>query len=376
MIDAAAPSRRSLVKTLAIGLSASTIGSKTHAEPKANIPATGDLFVTDFGAHGDGVADDTAAFEHAITAAERSGQRLRIPAGRYRIARTLEINRGITIEGDGVEFSIILGSVGNDKPIFHVYAKETDSIIGFRLSSLKLICQSGDEICDGIRLSTGGGGAAIHQSAINNIFISNVGIGVAISGVVYRCCFENITVSGAVENYGFYSDKDFIDVTYNSFWNLEVTNVKSGAYAYWIHSNFSNMLNITADGCGYFSMPGGSIRNISVEGISASKPASDTVLQLNQVQTVEGINLLGIDPKKCAYGIEIIGQATIIRGVRCMAEQPHRLFKLGQNSEGVIAGVQTEKESQMIESYVPKSTLDGWVLQGARSITRQKNISQ
>lgn len=58
------------------------------------------LSVKDFGAVGDGVADDTAAIQAAITYACLSGRALYAPAGRYRCTSTLFSTRGFTLYGD------------------------------------------------------------------------------------------------------------------------------------------------------------------------------------------------------------------------------------------------------------------------------------
>jgi len=47
--------------------------------------------VRSLGAAGDGKADDTAAFERAIALGRETGQPVRVPRGRYRITRTLEL---------------------------------------------------------------------------------------------------------------------------------------------------------------------------------------------------------------------------------------------------------------------------------------------
>lgn len=47
--------------------------------------------VRSLGAVGDGKADDTAAFERAIALGRQNGQPVRVPRGRYRITRTLEL---------------------------------------------------------------------------------------------------------------------------------------------------------------------------------------------------------------------------------------------------------------------------------------------
>lgn len=58
--------------------------------------------VKDFGAAGDGLADDTAAFVQAIQQTQEGA--VLIPAGRYKITRMLKIRkRGIVLRGEGVD---------------------------------------------------------------------------------------------------------------------------------------------------------------------------------------------------------------------------------------------------------------------------------
>jgi hypothetical protein len=57
------------------------------------------LDVVSFGARGDGVADDTLAFQAALDAAAARGERVTVPAGQFRIAGTLSIPPGVTLEG-------------------------------------------------------------------------------------------------------------------------------------------------------------------------------------------------------------------------------------------------------------------------------------
>ncbi len=365
------PSRRNAIKALATSM-AVPIATQAAERPYPPALSTDDIVVTQYGAKGDGVADDTKAFEQAIRLASEQGRRVRIPAGRYKITRTLIIRRGIRIEGDGVERSVILGSAGAGSPIFHAQAKPTDSIIGLMIFGLSLVGTVQDHPCDGIRLSTSGSGSAIHQTEIRNLFIRNIGTGVSIAGVVYRSIFENITVSGQVFKYGFYSEAGFEDVTYNSFRDLEVTNVMSGGYAYWLHSNFSNFTNLTADGCCYFSSPGGSIRNLAIEQITAEKPPARTAIQLNQVQIADGINLIGVDGRKCQDGIHVIGQGVSIRGVRFVAPQPERAIVLDHGSEGELVGVYIEKFSRGIDQYTAPDTLRRWTISAARSLVPVK----
>ncbi|MCU0521676.1 MAG: glycoside hydrolase family 55 protein [Anaerolineae bacterium] len=57
------------------------------------------VIVSDFGARGDGVADDTPSFQAALDAAAVRGERVLVPAGQFRISGTLSIPPGVTLEG-------------------------------------------------------------------------------------------------------------------------------------------------------------------------------------------------------------------------------------------------------------------------------------
>ncbi len=58
--------------------------------------------VRDYGATGDGKTDDTTAFERAISALSTPGV-LTIPAGTYRLTRTLELKSGVVLRGAGAQ---------------------------------------------------------------------------------------------------------------------------------------------------------------------------------------------------------------------------------------------------------------------------------
>lgn len=66
-----------------------------YAQPSPTPPSLPDaarsISVRDFGAVGDGEADDTAAFERAIAQSREDGVPVHVPAGKYRITSTLEL---------------------------------------------------------------------------------------------------------------------------------------------------------------------------------------------------------------------------------------------------------------------------------------------
>lgn len=73
-------------------------------KPIPNVPPG--VSVKDFGAKGDGVTDDTAAFLKALATVTNGA--IEIPAGRYVITNILEIkNRGVVLRGAGVNKTIL-----------------------------------------------------------------------------------------------------------------------------------------------------------------------------------------------------------------------------------------------------------------------------
>lgn len=65
--------------------------------------------VRDFGATGDGVSDDTAAFEAALAATETGA--VLVPRGNYRISRPLSIRRpGVVLRGEDANESVIMAA--------------------------------------------------------------------------------------------------------------------------------------------------------------------------------------------------------------------------------------------------------------------------
>lgn len=70
--------------------------------PSPQAPAKYDV-VMQFGARGDGVADDTAPLQAAVKAANADPGVIQLPAGTYRLTAPLVItSSGVVLRGDGV----------------------------------------------------------------------------------------------------------------------------------------------------------------------------------------------------------------------------------------------------------------------------------
>jgi parallel beta-helix repeat protein len=72
-----------------------TVGQVKSAEPP------GSINVKRFGAVGDGLVDDTLALERALSEAAYGNGSVFMPAGAYRVTRTLLVESGVTLEGEG-----------------------------------------------------------------------------------------------------------------------------------------------------------------------------------------------------------------------------------------------------------------------------------
>lgn len=136
-----------------------------------------DISVKDFGAVGNGVTDDTAAFQAAIAAISQSqsrrGARLKVPAGQYKLTDTLTLtsyatDNAINIEmvGEGwlstwLDFSSMTGT----KDGIYVPNDQQVAIRGFYIKGSN---SSGTR--DGIRFgSTAGGGNAVSIFHIEDV---------------------------------------------------------------------------------------------------------------------------------------------------------------------------------------------------------------
>jgi Pectate lyase superfamily protein len=71
----------------------SATGAPSPAEAEAEVP----LRPADFGAVGDGVADDTAAVQALLDASSASGREARLPAGTYRCTASLLVSTGLDL---------------------------------------------------------------------------------------------------------------------------------------------------------------------------------------------------------------------------------------------------------------------------------------
>ena len=319
-----------------------------------------------FGAVGDGVHDDGPAIQNAITAVTigkgaSSGFQTTVNAGRvvlgakkYRITQTINIRYGLTLQGAGVSNTIILLDTGTVKAALDIGPTEANHyVIGGSIGGFSIVCNAGAVQGDGMILRsadiTGEQNSVITQLELHNIRIWAPRRGMYLRGVIYMCNFHDITITRSgdalVTEYGIYVNET--GQLYNTYKNMEVTGVGNGAYAYYMAAYACQFINITADGCCYFSGPYAHIQGLAIEGIYSATPASKVALTLNQFQSVSDIALVNIPNAKCNIGISSSGTNININNVRFpfnpnvapALQQPNRPIYFGATSSGVLSSV-------------------------------------
>jgi hypothetical protein len=126
--------------------------------------------VLDFGATGDGVTNDTAAFTAAIAALTR-GQTLYIPKGTYVVTSTLTINKSINIVGES-KFDSIIYATGfvTDQTILDFTGTTGARIQDLRMENVSF--WSNNNLARGLSLSW------VNKSSFSNLYFYNLYRGV------------------------------------------------------------------------------------------------------------------------------------------------------------------------------------------------------
>jgi len=96
--------------------------------------AGGDLTVTDFGARGDGLSNDSNAFQAAIDAAW-SGATVVVPPATYRLDSTVHLKSGVTLAGPGAVLDMPRYDSSDGRVILDASDTSNASVLGLTLRS-------------------------------------------------------------------------------------------------------------------------------------------------------------------------------------------------------------------------------------------------
>jgi hypothetical protein len=167
------------------------------------------LSVKDFGAIGDGTADDTVSIQATINAGVSKNKAVYFPNGSYIISATLNLPNNITLIGetqrkinDGANtYGVIIKTAGNIT-MMQTTAVLPDFTYGIRIENISFWGNNtnGSALVIGQDIAT-------HLSfgiTLRNIDIQYIGNGIQIIGAAYITYLENITMAGIdkVDSYG------------------------------------------------------------------------------------------------------------------------------------------------------------------------------
>ena len=156
------------------------------------------LSVRDFGAVGDGLADDTAALRAAVAAAQQQpGKVLWVPAGDYKITGDIVLTAAVTIQGAGMWHTTFVG----DEELYGQAARRVRFKLagtGIKLADFaitgRLNYRNDDEANDGLV------GAGCVDSTVSRVWVEHTKAGAWIyNGTRLRlegCRFRNLIADG------------------------------------------------------------------------------------------------------------------------------------------------------------------------------------
>ena len=148
--------------------------------------------VRDYGAKGDGIADDTTSINNAIAAlTQRGGGRLYFPVGTYKITSTVKVNtNNIVICGSGGASVIISGNVGTSRrSLLQVNTNPNQNSVENRLENIII-----KDIC--FNMST------VNPVVWNDAWLTDYGMAVGALTVLGcdNVILENILIKDAVHS--------------------------------------------------------------------------------------------------------------------------------------------------------------------------------
>lgn len=338
--------------------------------------------VKDFGAVGNGIADDTAAFQVAVNAlANNGGGTLYVPAGTYKLTDTITINRSICVAGESIQSTYLHLYVSTAKPA--IYFDGTANIIfGGGVSNMWITCDKGTVAGDGIKLKATTP-SAITTAAIRDVVVYSARDGIVLEGTsaseVYMNTVENVKVVGAPLvagvnslRYGFYANA----ASYNSFRNCEATNIGNAGFAFYVSGLGTYFNNITTDGVSFLNCAYGSIDQWTVETIQCTSPAIGEVLSIAAALSVNNVTILDVANSKCEVGVKLFSY-TMINSLRIDttgSSYPNYPIALDVNASGVIMNCSGRKTFK-IEQYTAAAVIEAFTFVNSTDFTdRQTGV--
>lgn len=153
------------------------------------------ISIKDFGAVGDGIADDTTAINLAIASVSSlNAATIFFPAGVYKITGSINITRGqITLKGDGSGATVLRVAADATNAIKVQNPVAPGTLSNIAITDIQL------DVAGGVSTTSGSG---IYLENVISATISNVILGGHCSSIEVKGCF-NVLIDNAVVSYGF-----------------------------------------------------------------------------------------------------------------------------------------------------------------------------
>ncbi len=322
--------------------------------------------------------DNTVALQKMLDEAGRTGRPMQLPPGRILITDELVSTKAFKTRTSGPGTTELVMVSSTIKALIRVICPDNSSIIGLDVTGIRLVCDGfGRGVnCDGIVLVGTAINSAFHSCYVRDNEIANPRIGISIDAVFYRCVVQNNTIGpyfgGKVTGHGIYADSTH-DITYNDFLFNEVTGLSDGAWAFYIHSNYSLFLGNTCEGYSYYSSPGGRVFH-STEHLTSIGPSvyGKNVVWLNQVAFAE-INLRYCGPDKADTGVRITGACDC--SIAFEGPEPAHPVLLDGGSRGILRNITRATGTSKIEDTHSDETLSSWTLLGCQQVSNRSFVN-
>ncbi len=194
------------------GLAILAAAGTAHVASSAAPPGTM-ISARDFGAIGDGVADDTDALQRVFeaTLAGRQAAMVVIPPGRYRVTRTIDVTSAERPEGNVTQRAGILAQgarliseIRNGDPVIRI---ESRAVIRYFLIEGLQIRGSGDD-GHGLFITCQTGGTYFYNFCLRDLIIEGCGgdgcnlLGNVFEGQIFNSYFRDNKGNGATFSHG------------------------------------------------------------------------------------------------------------------------------------------------------------------------------
>lgn len=186
-----------LVKPAADGIPCTVDLVDLEAIPAPVARPAGSLSVADFGARGDGRADDTRALQEAVAAAARAGGTVWVPAGDYLVTGDVIVPTGVTIQGAGMWHTAFVGDAAlydrADRRVRFKLAGTNAHLADFAIFG-QLNYRNDNEPNDGVV------GSGCTDASVSRVWVEHTKAGVwvynGLNLVIEGCRFRNLIADG------------------------------------------------------------------------------------------------------------------------------------------------------------------------------------